>query len=269
VFARIEETIRSANLPYHKKLSASAYESESQVMRQLELALRILGNPSDRLHLKQLMVELGFKGVPSDLTNSELSANSIKPALDSLIRKSKGPFAKTLGKALDALNWSPGNFEFDKALEVLEEHAEKMEDEERLFVVQDAQEWKKHWDYFLRSQTGGDHDVSTFLSQVALGTTQQPRREGVALLTVHSAKGLEFDIVFVVGLCEGVFPDYRATTGPKMEEEKRSMFVAVTRSKRLLYLTYPKLRMMPWGDVKAQQPSRFIRGIGLSGNRRN
>ena len=80
----------------------------------------------------------------------------------------------------------------------------------------------------------------------------------MALLTVHSAKGMEFDVVFVIGMCEGVFPDYRARRPAELEEERRNAFVAVTRSRRLLYLSYPEVRMMPWGDARHQTPSRFL-----------
>jgi DNA helicase-2/ATP-dependent DNA helicase PcrA len=68
---------------------------------------------------------------------------------------------------------------------------------------------------------------------------------------------MEFDVVFLIGMAEGTFPDYRAK-GSALEEERRSAFVAITRSKRLLYVLYPKTRLMPWGAYKAQQPSRFI-----------
>ena len=99
------------------------------------------------------------------------------------------------------------------------------------------------------------------MSSKALGATQQAAREGVALLTVHSSKGLEFDVVFVVGMAEGVFPDYRAKTRKEQEEESRNAFVAVTRSKRLLYLTWPRTRQMPWGDWRNQSPSRFLSSV--------
>jgi DNA helicase-2/ATP-dependent DNA helicase PcrA len=61
-------------------------------------------------------------------------------------------------------------------------------------------------------------------------------------------------------MADGVFPDFRAT-GPKARaEETRNAFVAATRSRRLLYLTYPQTRVMPWGDVRRQRPSEFISG---------
>jgi DNA helicase-2/ATP-dependent DNA helicase PcrA len=92
---------------------------------------------------------------------------------------------------------------------------------------------------------------------MALGVTTLSNEQGVALLTVHSAKGLEFDVVFLIGMNEGTFPDYRAR-GAALEEERRSAFVAVTRSRRLLFMSYPNEKIMPWGDAKRQQPSRYL-----------
>ena len=116
----------------------------------------------------------------------------------------------------------------------------------------------------LRSlKSGGQHSISAFLGQVALGTTQQPNDQGLALLTVHSAKGMEFDVVFVIGMTEGTLPDYRAK-GKALEEEQRSAFVAITRSKRLLYLTYPEWKKIPWGDLKRQARSRYLGLIAAS-----
>lgn len=80
-------------------------------------------------------------------------------------------------------------------------------------------------------------------------------------MTVHASKGLEFEVVFLAGMAEGIFPDYRARTFSALTEETRNAFVAVTRSKRLLYATYPKLRMMPWGDERATEPSRYLKKI--------
>ena len=75
---------------------------------------------------------------------------------------------------------------------------------------------------------------------------------------------LEFDVVFVPGMAEGTFPDYRAQHRPKeMLEEGRNAFVAVTRSKRLLYLSYPRQKVMPWGDTRGQAASSYLRQAGL------
>jgi Superfamily I DNA and RNA helicases len=80
---------------------------------------------------------------------------------------------------------------------------------------------------------------------------------------VHASKGLEFDVVFMAGMADGVFPDYRATGPKERAEETRNAFVAATRSRRLLYLTYPASRVMPWGDKRQQRPSPFLKGVHL------
>lgn len=97
---------------------------------------------------------------------------------------------------------------------------------------------------------------------MALGTTQQINTDGVALLTVHSSKGLEFEAVFLAGMAEGLFPDYRAAGKRKeMAEERRNAFVAVTRSKRLIFFSYPRTRLMPWGDVWNSKPSPYLSDV--------
>lgn len=101
----------------------------------------------------------------------------------------------------------------------------------------------------------------SFRNFVALGKTQiVDHVSGVSLLTAHMSKGLQYEVVFVIGLSEGTFPDYRAvqTGGKALEQEKNNMYVAVTRAKRLCYLSYPLQKKMPWGDYKAQRPSQFI-----------
>jgi len=158
------------------------------------------------------------------------------------------------------MRWTSDHFRFVSAITKIEEAAKDLCEEDRAFVLQDTREWRKHWDYYVRSEPGGLQSISPFLGQVALGTTQQPKEDGLALLTVHSAKGMEFDVVFLIGMTEGTFPDYRAKGG-SLEEKRRSAFVAVTRSRRLLYVAYPKTRMMPWGDIKIQQPSRYISAL--------
>ena len=82
---------------------------------------------------------------------------------------------------------------------------------------------------------------------------------------MQSAKGLEFEVVFVVGMADGNFPDYRSRSSQKaLEEEKRIVFVAVTRSRRVLYLSYPKRKEMPWGDVREQVPSPYLEIMGVT-----
>jgi DNA helicase-2/ATP-dependent DNA helicase PcrA len=91
----------------------------------------------------------------------------------------------------------------------------------------------------------------------------QPDSEQIRLSTVHQAKGLEFGIVFVIMLCDGLFPAGRSIDWAEDEEEERRLFyVAITRAKDELYLSYPLLRASASFDgVSMQHASRFVAGL--------
>jgi DNA helicase II / ATP-dependent DNA helicase PcrA len=113
-------------------------------------------------------------------------------------------------------------------------------------------------------------DVHEFLSQLALisnvdaeaAPIQMSDKEAVNLSTVHQAKGLEFNTVFVIWLTDGMFPSNRSLdTRDALEEERRLFYVAITRARDELYLTYPQMRLSGgYGDV-FQRPSRFLQEI--------
>lgn len=106
-----------------------------------------------------------------------------------------------------------------------------------------------------------DNALGEFLQQVALVSDLDGMDDisnNVTLMTLHSAKGLEFPIVFLAGCDEGVFPHQRTFNIPsEMEEERRLMYVGVTRAEEKLYLSSAKRRQM-WGEYKYYNPSRFI-----------
>lgn len=103
--------------------------------------------------------------------------------------------------------------------------------------------------------------VSDFLEKVALVNdvdTYENENDRVTLMTIHSAKGLEFPIVFLAGLDEGIFPGVRSLMDEsKLEEERRLCYVALTRAKEKLYLSNAHMRTM-YGQIKPYLPSRFI-----------
>lgn len=106
-----------------------------------------------------------------------------------------------------------------------------------------------------------DNALGEFLQQVALVSDLDGMDDisnNVTLMTLHSAKGLEFPVVFLAGCDEGVFPHQRTFNIPsEMEEERRLMYVGVTRAEEKLYLSSAKRRQM-WGEYKYYNPSRFI-----------
>lgn len=258
VFRALEEALSQGGITYHKRVSSAGYESASNVMEEFELALRLLSNPLDRLHLGMLAASWKVRRSVEDVyAGWDLRSITGVEVLALLEKHAKGGFSSITMSAIRELKWAPDDFRFLKGLDAIQKGTAALQEEERALVDLDIEQWKKHWNYFVRSEPGGKHSVPSFLNQVALGTTQQPQLDGVSLLTVHSAKGMEFDVVFVIGMMNGTFPDYR-TTPKTLPEERRNAFVAVTRSKRLLYLSYSLLKMMPWGDERRQEPSMFL-----------
>jgi DNA helicase II / ATP-dependent DNA helicase PcrA len=114
-------------------------------------------------------------------------------------------------------------------------------------------------------QYDADHEdgLSGYLQHVALLTSADQQGEGpsVQMMTVHAAKGLEFDHVFVCGLEEGVFPSMRVQEDPDgLEEERRLMYVALTRARQTLFLASAKERMVN-GSFESMRPSRFLKEL--------
>ena len=106
--------------------------------------------------------------------------------------------------------------------------------------------------------------MGEFLSQVSLVSDIDGMEEianNVTLMTLHASKGLEFPIVFLAGCDEGIFPSARCSNSlSELEEERRLMYVGVTRAENKLYLTTAKRRQM-WGEYKYYTPSRFLEEI--------
>ena len=122
-------------------------------------------------------------------------------------------------------------------------------------------------DFCAMRQEEGNTNVSLidFLSEVSLLTDQDSDKEGdgekVTLMTVHSAKGLEFRNVFVVGMEENLFPSGMAGDSPRaMEEERRLFYVAITRAEEHCFLSFAKTRFR-YGKMEFGSPSRFLRDI--------
>ena len=108
--------------------------------------------------------------------------------------------------------------------------------------------------------TAEEGSVEEFLQQLALFSEQDNLRDDegiVTLMTLHNAKGLEFGIVFIIGLEDGVFPHMRSIESGDLEEERRLAYVGITRAKRELYLTHARTRML-FGGRDWNLRSRFI-----------
>ena len=112
--------------------------------------------------------------------------------------------------------------------------------------------------------TEDDPSLENFLNQIALVSdvdTANMEDDRVTLMTLHSAKGLEFPVVFLVGMEEGIFPHARTLLEPsEIEEERRTCYVGITRAERKLYLSYARYRTL-YGKGNIYPPSRFLAEI--------
>jgi DNA helicase II / ATP-dependent DNA helicase PcrA len=251
----VEKELGSRKVPYFKRVT-SLHENESELADDFQLALRILANPRDQLHMSALLKRWDLQ-----LRDEVISDAPQVVALLSECAKITGkPRCQTIADAITLVSQPSARLNLKPAIDVLRKHADALSLNDRGAIYDDTEVMLREWDQYLRSGSPQTRALPGFLSSMALGTSQQIKSDGAtALLTVHSSKGLEFEVVFIIGMAEGVFPDYRAQgNSPELSEEKRNAFVAVTRSKRLLYFSYPKQRMMPWGDIRLSKPSPFL-----------
>ena len=117
--------------------------------------------------------------------------------------------------------------------------------------------------YFEENKGGSLGDYINSISLIADIDTYDDKNNAVVLATVHAVKGLEFNVVFIVGLEQGGFPIIRDNNIRDIEEERRLMYVAITRAKKQLYLTNAQSRMLH-GERKYTQPSQFLEEIDES-----
>ena len=112
-------------------------------------------------------------------------------------------------------------------------------------------------------ETAETPTIDEWMQNIMLQTDQDSEDDGnrVTLMTVHSAKGLEYDYVYIVGMEEGLFPSSRTVESvQELEEERRLMYVAITRAKKAAMLSFSELRRV-WGKTENTSPSRFLKEI--------
>ncbi len=261
VFSKLENSLKAKGIPYSLRKGERQMEPSTRFGKVLDYAVRVKLNPKDWVDGKKLCQVLNIlepecwnKDILSKLAdkvsclnddNSELLAKLLcaidsldidNPKIPKLVKDFSGYLTSSVENHSDIPN-------------------EKLEDIK--LSLEELNEFNSAWTRFKRKGLGDS--LVAFRNALALGQLSENGIDnGLTLSTVHTMKGLEKDIVFLIGMCEGVFPDYRANSTNELDEERNNAFVAVTRAKRWLYISYPKQRVMPWGDVKYQSKSRFI-----------
>lgn len=259
LLSTIESTLKEENIVYNYGSSSRNVESESSEIKIFEAGLRVIVNPYDNVHFTQILNLTDLKSHFNEVEEKSYLDKLFEINFDEIKKVDRDVF-KAIQQAWRILIENEEGF--TKAIEVIEEVISNpnsnIEDNAKYLINQDLEMWKEHWRKYCSQTVVGQRSISHFRNQVSLGRTQMYNSGGISLLTVHMSKGLEYEIVFLVGMCEGTFPDYRAKNDQAYNEELNNMFVALTRAKRICYLTFPLYKKMPWGDYKRQSPSRFL-----------
>jgi DNA helicase-2/ATP-dependent DNA helicase PcrA len=243
----IEELLKKNQIQYYYKSTVRGLSFESNAGKVLNLAMQVKVNPKDSLHISQLTSILKVI--------DKISLAEIHEACPIGLNK----------KVLElVLNLKEDGSNFKTLITNLKENLKSFyssddTSDELNLANYDFTEIIKHWLNYAKSTP--DKSIASFRNAMALGqTSQEVKNEGIVLSTVHTMKGQESEIVFLIGMDDLTFPDYRAVQngGSEYEQEKNNLYVAITRAMRHLYITYPTKRSMPWGDVNIRKRSRLL-----------
>jgi DNA helicase-2/ATP-dependent DNA helicase PcrA len=231
--------------------------TESAHMKDMIAFLRVLVNPQDTLSWNRILLQLEKVG-PATAHKISSTIAQASDALQALKvypagKTWKDSYAKLVQLFVDLHN---GSLTPAALFEIAYNYYQPVF--ERLYI-DDFPKRQKDLDQ-LKSIMGGYEDLQSFIDDTTLDPPEESAKDGqgterLILSTIHSSKGLEFEAVFVIGVADGRFPHASATFGEQWEEERRLLYVAATRAKRYLYLTYPRQMMTP---------DRQFRRVGMS-----
>lgn len=273
-----EEAFMKEELPY--KIVGGLRFYDRKEVKDIIAYLQVIQNPNDNISLKRIINTprrgIGLATIAKIEEYAAENSESIYSALLSLdsidtlntrAKNSVGPF-------IDMVNTLMAKKEImgiQKFLEDLIESTGYIEDLEKDNTVESRTRIENIKEFVSVAlnfeQNNEDATLEDFLASVSLlsdvdKTVDQDNL--VTLMTVHSAKGLEFKVVFVVGLEEGLFPTSRSLESDEdIEEERRLMYVAITRAEEMLYVTNARRRTI-YGNTNFSLPSRFIDEMGDS-----
>ncbi len=256
----IEEQFLAKNMPY--KIVGSYYFYNRKEIKDLISYLKLIINPLDEISLKRI-INVPKRGIgDKSIATLEEKANSENKTIFELIDSGKELKFKELIIELqkDALDMSITEL-IDNILEKtgIKEELETDKSLESDLRLENLMEFKSITASF--EQNTGSVNLIDFLETISLVSDMgnyQNVDDAVTLMTLHSAKGLEFKAVFLMGMEEGIFPHANAFYEQDgLEEERRLCYVGITRAKEYLYLTNAKRRII-YGKESINPPSRFI-----------
>jgi DNA helicase-2/ATP-dependent DNA helicase PcrA len=274
-----EESLRKMNIPYTIFGGISFYQRKE--VKDYIAYLRVIVNPKDEEALKRI-INYPVRGIgKTSVDRAILAANENNISMWQVLEAAPmfGFKAATLQSIEEFVlmiksfhSMLPTHNAYDIAFHVGKQtgfvkelfNDKSTEGVQRYENVQELlNSIKEFTETPMNEESGevGDKGLGTYLQQITLLTDadqKDPNADTVKLMTIHAAKGLEFPVVFVAGLEEGLFPSGMSiNTREELEEERRLFYVAVTRAKGRLYLTYANTRYK-FGTLQQNEPSRFI-----------
>ena len=271
----LEETLMRAGIAYRVYGGTRFYDRKE--VRDILAYLRVIENPADDVSLSRIINvpkrAIGDSTVEqmtefAHRNDMSLYATVAAPpdTLGGRAKKSVQSFANMMAQFLIAREMLPLGELVQKVIDeaglIAQYEKEGEQDEENQARIENIREFMSAVTEF--EQKSEDKTLFAFLENVALVTeldNQEDTPNFVTLMTLHSAKGLEYDAVFLSGMEEGIFPSARATQEEnRLEEERRLCYVGVTRARKYLYLSYAQRRML-FNQMQFNPPSCFIREI--------
>lgn len=252
-------------LNYYFKKGTDITDFGSELMILFDLGLSILSNNQDQLHYSKIQSILSIADI--ELLSKVNGIENLKNIYSKIYNEDNKSNYQVLISAWELIDKGINNFSValnnlekdikDKYKTISQEEAINELDK----IIFDIKSFNELWKTYSRNTKIDLKTLQHFKTQIALGITHvENNQTGITLGTVHSVKGLEYPIVFVIGMTQGAFPDFRAVQkgGNELESEKNAFYVAVTRAERFLYLTYPMNRETQYG-TRSQNESDFIK----------
>ena len=269
----IEEILRREDIPY--KIVGGLKFYERKEIKDIIAYLRLINNTSDNLALKRIINEPKRGIGKTSLDKIQAISEQTGIPMYQIIKEAdqyglSRVYSNAQGfiEVIEDLISKKDEYTITELIKhTLKEtgYTKALEDENSI----EAENRIENLEEFLTvavqfEEEEADNDLSTFLEGITLSSDidgMDEEEESVTLMTLHSAKGLEFPVVFLVGMEEGIFPGYKSIGEPKeLEEERRLCYVGITRAKNNLYLTCSRQRTM-FGSTSCNPVSRFVNEI--------
>ncbi|MEI4789450.1 DNA helicase PcrA [Bacillus sp. FJAT-53060] len=274
----IEETLMKANIQYNIVGGTKFYDRKE--IKDILAYLRLVANPDDDISFTRI-VNVPKRGIGATSVEkiaayaemNDLSRSEALGQVDFIGLNARA--ANALDEFKQLIDQMTNMQDYLSVTELTEEILEKTGYREALKVEKtiEAQSRLENIDEFLSvtknfEEQNEDKSLVTFLTDLALvadidklDENEEEDQDAVILMTIHAAKGLEFPVVFLMGMEEGVFPHSRSLMeDAEMEEERRLAYVGITRAEEEIYLSSAKMRTL-FGRTNMNLESRFIREI--------